>query len=144
MFHTFLSQTTTLIMAVVCALAILGSRWPERATGLAYALNWIGSAVGEDRRPWHHGQPVILSLDVAFLVFIVLLTVSCRRMWLLWMSACSLLVVLTHFTMLLDTSFRQWEYQTAYYIWSLGSLCAFAVGVMVEGRKPVQWLIRTT
>ena len=142
MFHSLLSQTTTGLMAAVCLWAIVGARWPERATGIAYACNWIGSALGEDRRPWHHGQPVILGLDAAFLVFMLLLTLACRRTWLLWMAACSLLVVLTHMSMLMDTSLRQWEYQTAYYIWSMGSLIAFAAGVLIEGRRPVHWLIR--
>ena len=141
MFLTLLSQLTTLLMAGVCAWALLGGRWPERITAIAYALDWLGSALGEDRRPNHHGQPIIMVLDLAFLVLLLVLTASCRRAWLLWMSACSLLVVLTHLAMLMDPSFGQWTYETAYYIWSLGALLAFTLGMATEGRKPVHWLI---
>ena len=143
MFVTLLSQATTLLVVAVCAWALLRGQWPERITAIAYAVDWLGSALGEDRRPHHHGQPVILALDVAFLVLLLLLTASCRRAWLLWMSACSLLVVLTHLTVLMDVSFGQWTYETAYYIWSLGALVAFTVGMALEGRKPVRWLIHS-
>ena len=137
MFLTHLSQLSSLFMVFVSALAVLRGRWPERATALAYAIDWIGSAVWQDRRPHHHGQPVMAGLDLTLLVVLLVLTASCRRQWLIWMSACSLLVVLTHFTALFDASFGQWSYLTAYYVWSLGALLAFGVGVVVEGHRPV-------
>ena len=142
MFHSLLSQVTTLLMASVCVWALVGGRWPERVTALAYGCNWVGSAVWQDRRPNHHGQPVAMVLDGAFLVLLLLLTVSCRRTWVLWMAACSLLVVFTNTLGALDPSFGQWTYVTAYYVWSLGALVSFAVGMAVEGRRPVVQLIR--
>ncbi len=142
MFLTLLSQATTVLMAATCLWAFVRGKWPERAVAAAYALDWMGSAIGEDRRPHHHGQPVILALDILFLALLLAVTVSCRRGWLLWMSACSLLVVLTHVSALMDVGFGQWSYQTAYYVWSLGALLAFAIGVALEGDKPVVQLIR--
>ena len=142
MFLTLLSQATTLVMVSACLWALVRGKWPERVVAVAYAVNWMGSAVGEDRRPHHHGQPVILALDILFLILLLGLTASCRRGWLLWMSACSLLVVLTHITALMDVGFGQWSYQTAYYVWSLGALLAFGIGVAVEGGRPVVALIR--
>ena len=142
MFHSLLSQVTTVLMVSACAWAVLGGRWPERATAIAYLLNWFGTALSQDRRPRHHAQPAIIVLDAAFLVFLLLLTVSCRRTWVLWMAACSLLVVFTNALGALDPSFGQWTYITAYYVWSVGALLAFSAGVVLEGRSPVQWLIR--
>ncbi len=142
MFLTLLSQLTTPLMAAVCVWALFRGHWPERVTASAYAINWIGSALGEDRRPLHHGQPVIMALDLAFLAVLLLLTVSCRRTWLLWMAACSLLAALTDVLGALDPDFSQWSFLTAYYIWSLGALLAFAVGMAVEGRKPATLLLR--
>ncbi len=142
MFHTLLSQVTTLAMVCVGAWALLGGRWPERVTALAYMFNWLGTALWQDRRPNHHGQPVIMVLDGAFLLLLLLLTVSCRRTWVLWMAACSLLVVFTNVLGALDPSFGQWTYVTAYYVWSLGALVSFAIGVAVEGRRPVVQLVR--
>ncbi len=141
MFLTHLSQLTSLLMVTVSAWAILRGRWPERATAVAYTIDWIGAAIWEDRRPHHHSQPVMAALDLALLMILLLLTVSCRRQWLLWMSACSLLVVLTHVAALFDASFGQWSYLTAYYVWSLGALLAFGIGVVTEGHRPVVSLV---
>ncbi len=137
MFQTHLSQLTTLAMASVCAWALFRGRWPERVAAVAYALNWIGSALGENRSPHHHAQPVILALDVVLLSVLLLLTMSCRRTWLLWMSACALLAVLTDLMGSLDPHFGPWTVVTADYVWSLGALLALATGVAIEGRRPV-------
>ena len=142
MFHSLLSQVTTLMMALVCIGALLAGRWPERVTAVAYVFNWVGSALWQDRRPNHHAQPIAMALDGAFLVLLLLLTVSCRRTWVLWMAACSLLVMFTSALGALDPSFGQWTYVTAYYVWSLGALVSFAVGVAVEGRRPVVRLLK--
>ena len=142
MFLTHLSQITTVMMVVTCVGALWIGRWPERVTAIAYAANWIGSALWEDRRPRHHGQPVWLAVDLALLLILLVLTVSCRRTWVLWMAACSLLVVLTHVMGSLEPRFGQWTYITAYYIWSVGALLSFSAGVVFEGRKPVRTLIR--
>ena len=142
MFHTLLSQTTTVWMVAVCAWALWAGRSPERITALAYAINWVGSALGEDRRPVHHSQPVMLALDISFLVVLLVLTVSCRRTWVLWMAACSTLAVITEVIGALDPSFGQWSVLTAYYVWSVGTLLAFTLGMALEARRPVHWLIR--
>ena len=142
MFQSHLSQLTTLLMAAVCAWALLRGHWPERIAAVGYAINWIGSAVGENRSPHHHAQPVIIALDVAFLAVLLLLTISCRRTWLLWMAACFLLAVVTDVLGSLDPNFGPWTVVTADYVWSLGSLLAFTVGVAVEGRRPVVRLVR--
>ncbi len=142
MFHTLLSRWTTLLMVAVCVWALVRGRWPERVTAIAYLINWFGSALGEDRRPLHHSQPVIMGLDLAMLAVLLLLAVSCRRTWVLWMAACSLLAALTDVLGAVDPDFGQWTFLTAYYIWSLGALLAFTLGMAVEGRKPAQVLIR--
>ena len=131
-------------MAVVCCVAFAIGRWPERASSVALALNWIGCALGQDRRPHHHGQPVQLALDIVLTAFLLLLTAACNRTWLLWMSACVLLVVLTHLAVLLDLRFGQWTYITAYYVWSIGVLLSLGVGAMIEGRRPAVPLMRFT
>ena len=142
LFTSLLSQTTTLAMLAVCVLAAVLGRWPERAAALALAVDWIGSALGQDRRPAHHSQPIELALDLVLAAVLLGLTVSCRRTWLLWMSACSLLLVFTHVAVLMDASLGQWSYLTAYYVWSVGLLLSLGVGVLVEGRRPAPPLIR--
>ncbi|WP_174300449.1 hypothetical protein [Caulobacter sp. S45] len=142
MFLTHFSQVTTLAMVLVCAWALLGGRWPERVTAVAYALNWVGSAIGENRSAAHHAQPILTALDGAFLVVLLLLTVSCRRTWVMWMAACSMLAVLTDVLTALDPDFGPWTFVTAYYVWSLGALLSLGVGMAIEGRRPVTLLIR--
>lgn len=141
-FTTTLSQVTTLAMLAICALALILGRWPERATALVLTVDWIGSALGQDRRPTHHGQPIEFALDLLLAGFLLALTASCRRTWLLWMSACAVLLVFTHLAVLMDVRLNQWSYLSAYYIWSLGLLVSFGLGVLLEGRRPVSWLVR--
>jgi hypothetical protein len=141
-FHSLIAQLSTLFTATVCLWALLRGRWPEQATAVMLILNWIGSAAGEDRSRGHHGQPIMAALDITFLVFSLGLTVSCRRTWTLWMSACALLGVLTHLAVLFDPNLGQWSYMTVYFVWSLGLVVSLAVGMAVEGRRPVHWLLR--
>ena len=141
-FTSLLSQTTTAAMLAVCVLALVMGRWPEQTAAVALAVDWIGSAVGQDRRPAHHSQPIELALDLVLAAVLLGLTVSCRRKWLLWMSACAVLVVLTHVAVLMDVRLGQWSYLTAYYVWSVGLLVSLGSGVVFEGRKPAISLIR--
>ena len=144
MFLSHLSQLTTGVMVAVCLWAVVSGKWPERVCGVALAANWIGCAIGQDRRPAHHSQPVVFALDALLFLILAGVVVGCRRSWPLWACACALLLIFCHVTVLLDARLTQWSYMTVYYVWSLGVVLALGVGTAVEGRRstspfPLQW-----
>ena len=132
---TPLSQVSTVIMAAICVAAMILGRWPERWGAVVIALDWLASALGEDRRWRHHGQPVTFASDLIMLATFVGLTLGCRRTWVLWAAASALLMDATHVAALLDPAIGQWSYITAVYVWEFTLLAALAVGTILEGRR---------
>jgi hypothetical protein len=136
LFETPLSQITTGIAAVVCLAAATWGRWPERVGALVTTLNWLGTALLQDRRPNHHGQPGIFAVDAVMLAVFVLLTLRSRRTWVLWAAACSLLLNFTDVCLLLDTRIQLWSYISSAYVWGMGVVAALGAGAAFEGRNP--------
>jgi hypothetical protein len=136
LFVTPLAQFSACVAAAVCLAAAIWGRWPERLGALVTAVNWVGSAMLEDRRWNHHGQPGIFAADAAMLVAFLLITLRCRRAWVLWAAACTLLLNFTDLSLLLDTRIQLWSYMSACNFWGVGVLVALAAGVAFEGRRP--------
>jgi hypothetical protein len=135
LFVTPLAQASACVAAVVFLAAVIWGRWPERLGALAIAANWIGSALLEDRRWNHHGQPGIFAADAAMLLAFILITLRCQRIWVLWAAACTLLLNFTDLALLLDTRIQLWSYMSASNLWGFGVLVALAAGVVFEGRR---------
>lgn len=144
LFVTPLAQISACIAAVVCLTAAIWGRWPERIGALVTALNWVGSAILEDRRWNHHGQPGIFAVDALMLAAFVVISLRCNRTWILWASACALLLNFTDVCLLLDARIQLWSYISASNVWGAGVLLTLAVGVALEGRKPATLLVFRT
>jgi hypothetical protein len=142
LFVTPLAQATTLVAAAICLAAAIWGRRPERLGGLVVAVNWVGSALLQDRRWNHHGQPAVFAADAAMLVAFLLIAMRWRRSWVLWAAACALLLNFTDLSLLLDTRIQLWSYVSASYVWGLGVALALAAGVAFEGRRPAPVLMR--
>ena len=140
MLHTPIAQITALIAAGVVAWAVRAGGWPERLAALCIALDWLGGVIFQDHRPHHHGQPAMFVCDLIQAAVFLVLVCRCRRVWVLWGAALAALLALTHVVFMLSPSFGQWSYLTVTYVWSLGLLASLAVGVGLEGRRPVQTL----
>jgi hypothetical protein len=136
LFVTPLSQVTTGVTAVVCVAAAIWGRWPERTGALVTALNWLGTALLQDRHPGHHGQPGIFAVDAIMLAIFILLSLRSNRTWVLWAAACTLLLNFTDACLLLDTRIQLWSYISSAYVWGLGVVVALAVGAALEGKRP--------
>lgn len=132
MLHSTLAQVTTAITAGVTGWAVLRGRAAERVAATAIALDWAGSILFQDHRLGHHGQPATFALDLAMTGVLLAIVLKSRRTWVLWAAACSVLLVLTHITLMIDTSFAQWTFLTASYVWSLGVVAALAGGMGLE------------
>ncbi|MBI1686470.1 hypothetical protein [Caulobacter hibisci] len=128
MFTILPTQLGAGAMFVVCGVALwIGGRL-ERGLAVATILAWVGSAFVEiqDHSITQWG---IFAVDVVYLGVLAGLAVFDRRVWLLFMAAFQLLIVLTHIAFAMDRSLKQWGFFSAYYLWSYAELVAFAIGL---------------
>ncbi|KRA59921.1 hypothetical protein ASD79_10355 [Caulobacter sp. Root655] len=122
------TQLATLAMFAVCALALLLGRRFERLVAVATIAAWMLSAVvhGPDNDAVQWG---IFTVDLVYLLVLIGFAVFDRPLWILFMAAFQLLVVLTHVVFMTDMTLKQWAFFSAYYLWSDAQLVALAVGV---------------
>ncbi|MFT4253712.1 MAG: hypothetical protein QM608_14655 [Caulobacter sp.] len=128
MFSILPTQLGAGAMFVICGVALwIGGRL-ERGLAIATMAAWVASAALEidDHRIPQWG---IFAVDLIYLGVLGSLALFDRRIWLLFMTAFQLLIVLSHVAFVLDRSLRQWGFFSAYYLWSYAELVAFAIGL---------------
>jgi hypothetical protein len=132
LFSILPTQIAALAMLAVCALALLIGRRLERWLAVATVAAWFLSAAVQtsDRVGVQWG---IFTVDIVYLLILITLCTFERRVWILFMTAFQLLVVLTHVAFMIDRTLMQWSFFSAYYLWSDAELVAFAVGVAQAG-----------
>jgi hypothetical protein len=132
LFSILPTQIAALAMLAVCALALLIGRRLERWLAVATVAAWFLSAAVQtsDRVGVQWG---IFTVDIVYLLILIYLCTFERRIWILFMTAFQLLVVLTHVAFMIDRTLMQWSFFSAYYLWSDAELVAFAVGVAQAG-----------
>lgn len=126
------TQIAAMAMLAICGLALLVGRRFERLLAVLTVAAWFLSAAVQnpDRGAVQWG---IFVVDVAYLTILIGFSMFERRIWILFMTAFQLLVVLTHVTFMMDLTLMQWGFFSAYYLWSDAQLAAFAVGVAQAG-----------
>ncbi|SFI96538.1 hypothetical protein [Caulobacter sp. UNC279MFTsu5.1] len=126
------TQIAAVAMLAICALALLVGRRLERGLAVATVAAWFLSAAVQlpDRATVQWG---IFTVDIVYLLILIGLCAFERRVWILFMTAFQLLVVLTHVAFIIDLTLMQWSFFSAYYLWSDAELAAFAVGVAQAG-----------
>ena len=132
LFSILPTQIAAIAMLAVCALALLVGRRLERWLAVATVAAWVLSAAVQspDRVAVQWG---IFTVDIVYLLILVALCTFERRVWILFMTAFQLLVVLTHVAFMIDPTLMQWSFFSTYYLWSDAELVAFAVGVAQAG-----------
>ncbi|EJL27673.1 hypothetical protein PMI01_03693 [Caulobacter sp. AP07] len=122
------TQIALAALLAICALALLLGRRLERLVALATLAAWGLSAavhgVDNDQVQWG-----LFAVDLTYLFVLIGLAVFERRLWILFMTAFQLLVVLNHVVFMTDMTLKQWAFFSAYYLWSDAQLAALAVGV---------------
>lgn len=126
------TQVAAMAMLAVCALALLVGRRLERGLAVATVAAWFLSAAVQTPDP-AAVQWGIFTVDIVYLLVLLALCAFERRVWILFMTAFQLLVVLTHVAFIIDRTLMQWGFFSAYYLWSDAQLAAFAVGVAQAG-----------
>lgn len=135
------TQVAAMAMLAICGVALLVGRRFERLLAVATVAAWFISAAVQipDRGVTQWG---IFTVDLIYLLILVGFCTFERRLWILFMTAFQLLVVLTHVAFIIDWSLMQWSFFSTYYLWSDAQLAAFAVGVAQvawerwKGRRP--------
>ena len=132
LFSVLPTQIATMAMLAICGLALLVGRRLERLLAVATIAAWFLSAVVQspDRAAVQWG---IFTVDVVYLIVLIGFAMFERRVWILFMTAFQLLVVLTHIAFIIDLTLMQWGFFSTYYLWSDAELAAFAVGVAQAG-----------
>lgn len=128
MFTILPTQIGAAAMFAVCAWALVVGGRLERILACATIAAWLGSAAAQIHDP-ASVQWGIFAIDAVYLGLLIGLAIFERRLWLLFMAAFQLLVVLTHVAFMLDRSLMQWGFFSAYYLWSYAQLIAFAAGL---------------
>ncbi len=128
LFSILPTQIAAMAMLVVCALALAVGRRFERLLAVITVAAWFLSAAVQtpDRGGVQWG---IFTVDLVYLLILAGFCAFERRVWILFMTAFQLLVVLTHIAFLIDRTLMQWSFFSTYYLWSDAQLAAFAVGV---------------
>ena len=126
------TQIAALVMLVICGLALIVGRRFERLLAVITIAAWFLSAALQSPDP-ARVQWGIFIIDVIYLIVLISFAVFERRIWILFMTAFQLLVVLTHVAFIIDLTLMQWGFFSAYYLWSDAELAAFAVGVAQTG-----------
>jgi hypothetical protein len=132
LFSILPTQITVMVMLAVCALALLVGRRLERGLAVVTIAAWFLSAAVQSPDPVGV-QWGIFTVDIVYLLILIGLCTVERRVWILFMTAFQLLVVLTHVAFLIDATLMQWSFFSTYYLWSDAQLIAFAVGVVQAG-----------
>ena len=126
------TQIAAMAMLAICGLALLVGRRLERWLAVTTVAAWfISAAVQSPDRATV--QWAIFTVDIVYLLILIALCTFERRVWILFMTAFQLLVVLTHVAFIIDRTLMQWSFFSAYYLWSDAELIAFAVGVAQAG-----------
>jgi hypothetical protein len=122
------TQIAAMAMLAICGLALILGRGFERWLAVVTVAAWFLSAAVQipDRGVVQWG---IFTVDVVYLVILIGFCAFEHRIWILFMTAFQLLVVLTHIAFIIDLSLMQWSFFSTYYLWSDAELAAFAVGV---------------
>lgn len=132
-FFTILpTQIGVMAMLAVCLAALVVGRRLERLLAVATIVAWFASAAVQthDRAAVQWG---IFTVDLLYLLVLMVCSAFERRLWILFMTAFQLLVVLTHVVFIIDLTLMQWGFFSTYYLWSYAELLAFAVGVTQVG-----------
>jgi len=126
------TQVAAMVMLAICALALAVGRRFERLLAAVTVLAWFLSAAVQspDRVGVQWG---IFTVDLVYLLILACFAAFERRVWILFMTAFQLLVVLTHIAFMIDRTLMQWSFFSTYYLWSDLQLAAFAVGVVQAG-----------
>ncbi len=129
MFDTLYSQLGLLPMVLVGIFAFYKGDEPERLAMGAYMLGWMAGLLLQDGSGLYSNvQPGLLALDTLMLLVLGGIAWRYNRTWPIWAASLQLVIVMSHFVILLDIRPTMAAFYTVVNIASYGVLVAIAVG----------------
>ena len=135
MYFAVLPQQIWFVLMMAVSLAALwGGGQPERRAALANLLAWFLTPLAylaDARLQWG-----VLTVDAVFLAYLLYLSLTTNRLWLLFATAFQLLGIVTHLATAADAYLPALPYRWGLVIWSYLVLASLAVGVGVHWSRP--------
>lgn len=123
-----------LLLLAVCALAWLYGRRLERWAALAIFVASLVAPLVQDTSDWFAPQVGLMAVDVALLVFFLILAITTDRFWPMWAAGFHLLTVLAHVAVHLDGGVMPLAYVVVLNLVGYLVLLALLLGIF-EGRR---------
>jgi hypothetical protein len=128
-------QVWNVAMLGSMAFALAKGGRPERLVGVMMVAASLASAAVQRHYDWNDPQWYVMFVDVLFLAFLLWLTLTTDRPWLLFASAFQLLGVITHLAIMADRTVGGRAYVVAGAIWSYLILIAMDAGTFALWRR---------
>lgn len=124
-------------MALVSGAALWRGGAPEKQAAVANLAAWFLTPLTYDTDAAGL-QWGVLGVDALFLGYLLWLSLTTSRLWLLFATAFQLLGILTHLAMAADSGVLALPYRWGLVIWSYLVLAALGMGTLVHRRKPLR------
>ena len=122
-------------MLSVVGLSLWRGQWAERIVAFGMIADSVGSAIFQNRHDWAQPQWGVFTVDVLYLVVVVVVALRSGRWWPLWAAAFQLLIVTTTFAKLVDPRVGARAHFTAGEFWSYLILLAVAFGCVTGSSR---------
>jgi len=128
MFDTLASQIGAIFVVAVCGFAFLKGDEPERIVAGVFVLGWFAALLGQGATHLYTVGWIVFLIDVAALVVLGAMIWKSRKTWLIWASACQLLIVTGHLMMNIDLRPSAASYIVVLNLAGYGVLLALGIG----------------
>ncbi|MDO1560096.1 hypothetical protein Q0812_11725 [Brevundimonas sp. 2R-24] len=123
-----------IVVLIVCGLAWVFGRSPERWGATAIFLAYIAAPIMQDTTDWVSPQIGLMGVDLALLAVMIWLALRTNRFWPTAAAGLHLLSLLAHVAFILDAGVLALAYIIVLNLIGYLVLAALAVGVF-EGRR---------
>lgn len=130
MFHTPAGIISALLAALVCGFALWKGGRAERLTAVAVLIGWFSTPFVQEHARFLDPQWGMFWVDVALLVFLSAMLAVYRKVWLACATGFELLMVASHWAMLIDHRIDMNSYLAGLGVWSFALLAALLIGTL--------------
>lgn len=128
MFDTLASQLGAIFVVLVCTFAFLKGDETERLAAGAYILSWFASMLLQTDGEMYEVQWGVFAVDTVMLFVFGALIWKSRKTWLVWATACNLLIVMSHIVLMVDIRPPMAAFLTVVNLAGYGVLISLAIG----------------
>ena len=121
-------------MIGVAGLAVWRGRWEERTIALGMVVDSLAASIFQNTQDWTAPQWADLTIDVAYLILMVWVALTSRRVWPLFAAAFQLIDVAVYLAFIADRRVGAFAPYYAIVVWSYLILIVIVVGTLTRPR----------